>query len=389
MKPLYLENPNVKVLPKILASGLLFAGATGLTAALPAAASAAPLGVVSAHAVYVETDDSAGNQVVSYERTDTGALTLYATYQTQGLGGQLDGSVVDHQASEGALLYDADHQLLFATNAASNTVTVFSVHGPNLELRQVIGSGGDFPVSVARHGELVYVLNAREGGTVSGYRIVGTRLDPIPGSTIELGYTPVTGATEFTSTPGQVSFSPDGTQLLVTTKALGESVLVFHVEQRGSLDANPVVNPVGNVPFAVSFLSPQKLLLAEAGGDVASFTLDRFGNLHALDSVPTNQAASCWIVRAGHYWYVSNAGSSTVSGFSAKYTGALTDLGNTATDPGTVDAAATPSGGYLYVQTGLDGVVDSYQVASDGALTAIGSPITVAGAAGGEGIAAS
>jgi hypothetical protein len=65
------------------------------------------------------------------------------------------------------------------------------------------------------------------------------------------------------------------------------------------------------------------------------------------------------------------------------------DLGNTMTDPGTIDAAATPEGTYLYVQTGATGTLDSFQVQADGSLTAIHSPITVANAAGGPGIAAS
>jgi 6-phosphogluconolactonase (cycloisomerase 2 family) len=375
---------------KIAAVGALLAGTTALAAGVvPGAASAATPGSPNGHAVFVETDNPAGNQVASYARGPGGTLTLYATYQSQGLGGQLNGSVVDHQASQGALDYDAANQLLFATNAGSDTISVFSVRGANLELRQVISSGGDFPVSVANHGNIVYALNARGGGSVTGYRVVGSRLAPIHGSTVELGFTPVTDATEFTHTPGQVSFSPDGSQLLVTTKALGQSVLVFHVNKSGALDANPVVNPVGNTPFSTSFTSPNRLLVVEAAGDVASFTLDQFGNLRPVDSLPTSQQASCWIAQAGRHWYVSNAGSATLTGISATRSGALTDLGNTATDPGTIDAAATPDGTYLYVQTGLNGTLDTFQVNADGSLTPINSPITVANAAGGQGLAVS
>ncbi len=55
---------------------------------------------------------------------------------------------------------------------------------------------------------------------------------------------------------------------------------------------------------------------------------------------------------------------------------------------GTVDATATPDGQYLYVQAGAKGIVDEYHVGQDGSLTEIGS-VTVPGAAGAEGIAAS
>jgi hypothetical protein len=68
--------------------------------------------------------------------------------------------------------------------------------------------------------------------------------------------------------------------------------------------------------------------------------------------------------------------------------GALAPLGTTATDAGTVDAAVSPGGRYLYVQAGAKGAVNEYRVNPGGSLTAIGS-VTVPGAVGGEGIAAS
>jgi len=43
--------------------------------------------------------------------------------------------------------------------------------GDRLVLRQVISSGGTFPVSVAIHGNLVYVVNALNGGSIQGYRL--------------------------------------------------------------------------------------------------------------------------------------------------------------------------------------------------------------------------
>jgi len=52
-----------------------------------------------------------------------------------------------------------------------------------------------------------------------------------------------------------------------------------------------------------------------------------------------------------------------------------------------VDAAATPGGRFLYVQTGGNGVVDEFAVGQGGSLTEVGY-VTVAGAAGGEGIVA-
>jgi DNA-binding beta-propeller fold protein YncE len=114
----------------------------------------------------VQTDNTAGNQVVAYHRASDGTLTLAGTYNTGGLGGQLTGSVVDHLASQGSLTYDPAHGLLYAVNAGSNTITVFAASGDKLWRTQIISSGGSFPVSVTVHGNLVYVLNALKGGSV-------------------------------------------------------------------------------------------------------------------------------------------------------------------------------------------------------------------------------
>jgi len=371
-----------------------------VAAALAVAAFAAPAASASTtdrvqfqgarEAVFVQTDNTSGNAVVAYHRAPDGTLSIAGTYPTGGLGGVLDGSVVDHLASQGSLTYDREHGLLYAVNAGSDTVSVFAVYGDRLALRQVVSSGGTFPVSVTVHGNHVYVLNALGGGSVNGYRVDGGQLSPIPGSERGLNLTPVTGPNQFTNTPGQVSFTPDGSALLVTTKANGSDVDVFSVGRDGTLSASPVVNSEpGAVPFAVSFDRHGHVLIAEAGTNaLATFTLSGTGSLSLLNVALTGQAATCWVARAGRFFYVSNAGSGSVSGYTVGVGGSLSALGNTATDGGTVDAASAAHGRFLYVQTGGAGIVDEYAVGTAGSLTKIGS-VTVAGAVGGEGIAAS
>src|SRR3954452_19655947 len=139
-----------------LAAALGTVGAAGI--ASPASADEQARG---GGAVFVQTDDPTGNSVVAYDRGSDGTLTKAGTYATGGLGGVLDGSVVDHLASQGSLTYDHASHLLYAVNAGSNTVTVFDVRGDQLHRVQVVASGGTFPVSIAAHGHLVYVLNAR------------------------------------------------------------------------------------------------------------------------------------------------------------------------------------------------------------------------------------
>jgi DNA-binding beta-propeller fold protein YncE len=364
------------------------------TAATPALASAAaPASLAGApgasHAVFVQTDNTAGNRVVAYHRAADGRLTPAGSYATGGRGGILDGSVVDHTASQGSLAYDPAHARLYAVNAGSNTISVFGVSGDRLALRQVLKSGGTFPVSVAVHGHLVYVLNALNGGDVRGYKTVGSLLVPLPGSRRALGLDP-NETPQFTSTPGQVAFTPDGRQLIVTTKNNGNDIDVFGVGARGWLSARPTVNSEpGTVPFAISFDQSGHLVIAEAGTNaLATFALSAHGTASLLNAVGTGQAATCWVTPAGSYLFASNAGSANVSGFISSSGGALTLLGSTGTDPGTVDAASAAGGRFLYVQTGGNGIVDEFAVGTGGSLTKIGA-VTVPGAVGGEGIVAS
>lgn len=354
----------------VLASTFTFAG--------PAAASTAQ------PVFFVQTNAADGNAIVAYDS----ALQPAGTYATGGKGGALAGAVVDRLASQGALTLDRAHGLLYAVNAGSNTVTVFGVRGSRLTKLQVIGSGGTFPVSVATHGDLVYVLNARDGGSVQGFQRLGARLIRVPFWNRVLGLDPA-ATPEFTHTPGQIAFSPDGTRLLVTTKAGTNAVDVFAVDRFGGVSSKPVVNVQdGAVPFAAAFDRAGNLAVAEAGPNaVATFALRRDGRISALDTSATGQAATCWIVYSHGTFYASNAGSGTVSAYRSAANGKLTALGTTSTDAGTVDAAASSDGHHLYVQTGGNGIVDAYRINADGSLTATGS-VTVPRSAGGEGIAA-
>jgi 6-phosphogluconolactonase (cycloisomerase 2 family) len=356
----------------------------------PASAAATPnwFSTGAARAVFVQTDSTAGNAVVAYHRAADGTLALAGTYPTGGLGGQLTGSVVDHLASQGSLNYDRADGSLYAVNAGSNTVSVFAVRGDRLRLRQVVSSGGTFPVSIAVHGDLVYILNAENGGSVRGFRICAGLLRPIAGSARPLGLNPA-ATPQFTNTPGQVAFSPDGSQLIVTTKANGDDIDVFGVRFGGTLSGQPVVNSEpGTVPFAITFDPAGHLVIADAGSNALStFALSPGGTVTLLDSAGTGQSATCWVAPDGGLLFASNAGSATVSRYASSAGGQLTLLGQTATDPGTVDAAVTPGGRFLYVQTGGNGIVDEFAVGNDGSLTEVGH-VTVAGAVGGEGIVA-
>jgi len=372
----------LRVLTRILIPLVL---ALGALAAVAGTASASAGG---GRPVFVLNDNPAGNQVVAYDADATGALHQAGVYSTGGLGGILAGSVVDHTASQGALAYDPSHNLLLASNPGSSTISVFRANGDKLALTEQIASGGTFPVSIAARDGVIYALNALDGGSVQGFRAVGQHLFAIAGAHRDPGLGP-TAASPFPATPGQVAFSPNGSQLLVTTKGSGNAIDVFAVDSSGGLSASPVVNvDTGAVPFAVAFDPNGDVAVAEAGtNSVATFSLASDGTLTLLHRAATGQAATCWVTATGSFLYASNAGSGSVTGFAAGAGGLLASLGNTATGGGTVHSSATPDGAFLYVQTGATGAVDGYRIGSDGSLTAVGS-VTVPGATGAEGIVA-
>jgi 6-phosphogluconolactonase (cycloisomerase 2 family) len=360
-----------------------------------AALAAAPAALAGGKApvVFVQTNELGGNHVVVYDRGADGRLSQAGTYATGGNGGAAaPGTESDRLASQGSLVYDAGHSLLIAVNAGSDSISAFKVQGDRLKLEDVLPSGGQFPASIAVHGDLVYVLNSGGAGIVQGFRIQGHNLVPIAGSARSLalanGVPPF-----FLTSPGQAGFTPDGRKLLVTTKGSTSAIDVFSVQPDGRLSAAAVVNPSATpVPFAFTFAPSGRLVDGEAGtSSVTTYAVQADGSLTDPKSQSDGQVALCWITPARGFYYVANTGSNTLSGFTIAADGQPSLIGATGvvatTEPGPIDLAASGDGRFLYGETGVTSTVDEYQVGRDGTLTKLG---TVTGLPPGiEGIAAS
>jgi 6-phosphogluconolactonase (cycloisomerase 2 family) len=325
--------------------------------------------------VFVQTNQPSGNAVVVFHRGHDGQLAAAGTYATGGLGGTAaPGTESDRLASQGSLAYDRSEHTLIAVNAGSNTVSAFRIEGDHLRLSAVVPSGGQFPASVAISGDLVYVLNSGGPGTVAGFRLDHGALVPIPGSARSLGLANTTPP-NFLMSPGQVGFSPDGRQLLVTTKASTSSIDVFQVGPDGRLSAAPVVNPGATpVPFAFTFGPDGRLVSGEAGASsLTTYRLQPNGTLTGPQSASDGQVALCWVQQVGQYYFVANTGSNTLSSFRLGPDGqpVLLDPVAASTPAGPIDLTA--SDGFLYGETGLAGTVEEYAVQADGSLVSIGS----------------
>jgi len=337
-----------------------FAGATS-------AKDLAPTG----HALFVETDASGGNSVLSYTRGTDGTISYVATYATGGTGATAAGSAADPLASQGGLALTDNGNELLAVNAGSDTVSVFAVFGPYLHLIQQIPTNGNFPVSIAVHDDLVAVLNAGGAGSVTQFQLQWGRLAGT-GQTRSLGLTNTTPP-NFLAGAGQVGYSPNGQFLIVTTKGSTSSFEVFSVAFNGTLSSSPTVTPSTNpVPFSFTFDAHGRLVATEAKNSfLSTYSINPNGSLSPIGTVSDGGAALCWISSAKGYFFGSNAGSGTVSSFSENAAGVPAVLNAIAATAhaGTTDSATSPDGQFLYVESGGAGALDAFAVNANGTLT--------------------
>jgi YD repeat-containing protein len=347
-------------------------------------------------AVFVQTNDSAGNAVIAYSRASNGSLHWVGQYPTGGLGGSEAGAAVDPLASQGSLTYDGRDRLLFVVNAGSDSFTVFDVNGAHLHRLQIVGSGGHLPTSISVVGSHVYVLDAGNDGAITGFWIDSAKhLHAIGGSTRSLGLGNPADP-NFLASPSQVAITPDGRDVIVATKTHG--VLdVFPLNHLAVPAPAPVVTTsAGGVPFGLSYDAFGRLIVAEASGGASSYLVHPSGVLATISSHVANaQAATCWSVIAKGFVYTANAGSNTITGYAENWHGQLSLLnanGVTATtDAGPVDLAVSSDGRYMYQEATGAGVIDEFTVNNNGSLTRIGTVtgFTPDNGTGFEGIAAS
>jgi 6-phosphogluconolactonase len=367
----------------------------GMSMFLAIAASAVPMtagaqnnGADSEHAVFVMTNAADQNAVIAFERTAGGTLREAHTYRT---GGRGSGGNNDPLESQGSLTLSQDHSLLFAVNAGSGEISVFRVDGYSLSLSDKVSSSGSEPNAIAQHGDLVYVLNTGGSSNVVGFRLEGDHLRQIDHSPAFLS----------TNTAGaaSIAISPDG-QFVVVTERLTNSIDVFKVLADGTL-APIVINPsVGPGAFSVSFTPSGDAIVSETGGAngsaVSSYSVLSDGMLSPISSsVPTLGAANCWnaVTPDGRFVYVSNAGSSTISGFSIAANGSLSALlgtivGANPTGATNLDITVSADGKFLYTMNSHNGTIGIFAIQKDGTLKNAGAAGGVTPNSGFNGIAA-
>jgi 6-phosphogluconolactonase (cycloisomerase 2 family) len=339
-----------------------------------------------AGAVYVMSNSPGGNAILVFDRAADGALTPAGSYATGGLG--TGGGL----GSQGSVVVSDNGRWVFAVNAGSDSVSAFAALPNGLQLTDTELSGGERPISVTIHDDLVYVLNAGGAGNIAGFRLSAEgQLTALAG-----GIQPLSnGGAGAAPGPAQVEFNPDGSLLVVTEKASNQ-IVIYPVGANGLAGAPAAHASAGATPFGFAFGLQGTLVVSEAfggapGASAASSYDLRGGVLQVVSaSAPTHQTAACWVAVTGNgkFAYTTNAGSGSVSGYGVAPDGGLTLLdangqtGLTGPGSGPADVALSRNSQFLYVVAGGAHQVVAFEVGSDGSLNHLGEVGIPAGAVG-------
>lgn len=341
----------------------------------------------TAGAIYVNANATTNNEVWSYTRGSDGVLAFAGKFSTQG-----SGSGGADLKSQGSIALSQNGKFVFAVNATSNDVTSFSVQpGAQLTFVSKISSGGTFPNSLTVFGNLLYVLN-QGSSRINAFRVSRNgQLTPISNSSRKLSGPGALG--------GQISFSPDGTLLLVA-EHMSNKLDTFTVGSDGRATGPLVQDSKGIAPLGFAFDHAGHVIVSEVRfSTISSYAVSPAGVLTlitgTLDDFGT---AACWTANTNNptfpnqYSYITNTRADTVSGLRIGSDGSVTLLnadGITATMPTgafPLDDVVSADSNYLYVLAQhLPGLI-GYRIQSDGSLvevtTVTGIPTSSFGLAG-------
>ena len=138
----------------VIAVSMIAAGTVGNVAA----ASSPAVGHV-----YVNGNTAPFNTIAGFDRHADGTLTPLAG-SPFAIGGRGTGT---NLGSQGALQLSADGRYLLAVDAGSNEISVARIYndGSLKAVGDPVSANGITPVSIAVHGDLVYVANTGAGGS--------------------------------------------------------------------------------------------------------------------------------------------------------------------------------------------------------------------------------
>ncbi|KAJ3714262.1 hypothetical protein C8R42DRAFT_726746 [Lentinula raphanica] len=328
----------------------------------------------SVGAAYFITNEQTGNFVVAADIGTDGTLTLRQAIATGGLGlhGNVGGVAVgpDGLFTQGAIKVSTAANMLATVNPGSNTLSLFSIDTSDpINLKRVgdpIGSGGEFPVSVAfnKAGDTLCALNGGQVNGVSCFKVDPTNgLTNIAGTNRALNLNQTTPATGPAGSASHIIFSEDNTQLIASVKGVPPTpgfLAVWDVASDGSLSPEfTAIAPAqgGLLPFSMTLIEGKDAILATDAGvgfDIFDFSTSNSGNASSV--VPIDgQSATCWSSfssQTGNF-YLTDIGTSMVTevNVDANLKGSIVKQYAQGNNSGTIDNDIASIGGkdFMYV----------------------------------------
>lgn len=314
--------------------------------------------------LYTQTNETR-NQIIHYARKKDGTLVEVERVGSGGMGTNgakpLTGakSEPDSLVSAGAVAMNADHSLLFGVNAGDASVSIFAIgNDGKLELRdrQPTGEkGAPSSVTFNNRTQTLYVLHTQGPNHIRSFKVVDGKL-------VSTGNAYTVNTAQFGDrVASQIISSPDDRFVLVdvlfnapprvengaavltpSNAGTKDGVMVFPVNEDGSL-GNVVINDAGGpTPFSLAFLHGSTNTFVNtlaAGNGVVLSTLGADGRISSspvanvdLSAAPNGPSETCWVSLSAdnRYAYATNFGFGNITSF--------------AIDNGTIRTAASNQG---------------------------------------------
>ena len=233
-------------------------------------------------AVYVQTNDATGNQVIAFSRTEERRARPAGPLLHRRAGSLAAPGLGRFRRAQRRWPVAA------VVNAGSDELSLFAVQPDGLRLADRAGSDGNKPTSVAVSGALVYVLN---DGTpnISGFHLADGKLTAIPDST-----RPLSSAN---ADPAQVSFTADGRALIVTDAGRTPSAVTYR--RRGYAQGPTTIKSSGQTPYGFGITADGSLIVSEVFGGAtgaaatSSYAVSGAGELTMVSGSSATPAAKC------------------------------------------------------------------------------------------------
>jgi hypothetical protein len=310
--------------PVLSLAGFLTLGALRLCAGSP-----------PSDTIYLESNSTAGNSILTYTFDFTSAPVLQTTTPAGGIGVFDSTFALGPFDSDQNLIENQDGRLLFAVNSGSNNIAVFNIQ-PGGSLSPVhnspFPSGGTDPVSVGLNGNTLVVVNKDQDPAQAGTSAAavlpnyttfnispGGQLTPVPNSTVSVAVG---------SSPSEALIASHG-NVVFGADFLGGLVQSFSLDPNGALDQNlpqALPNSVftgltgGHLPLGMRTHPTLPILYVDITpvSEVAVYTYDPQGRLTFVRAVGDAGAAPCWAIvnHAGTHLYVTNTGDGSIEVYS-------------------------------------------------------------------------